>query len=202
LNSDASRIGYQHDEKVQTFWNNRGGSTINASEGVGTKPKTGEDAYDPTRGRWPANLILDEEAAAALDEQSIAGGIHSPGKARKGKVIPTRSFGVAGSGNVVDRENGNRFDDGETIGASRFFYVAKAPKRERGEGNNHPTVKPVKLMEYLIRLVTPPGGTCLDPFMGSGTTGVAAKNLGFEFIGIEREAEYIEIAERRIEATV
>ena len=78
---------------------------------------------------------------------------------------------------------------------------------ERGNGNNakdqksanhHPTVKPIKLMEYLIRMVTPPNGTVLDPFAGSGTTGVASKRLGFGFIGIEREAEYVEIARRRI----
>ena len=64
--------------------------------------------------------------------------------------------------------------------------------------NVHPTVKPIKLMKYLCRLVTPKGGTVLDPFMGSGSTGIAAKDEGFEFIGIEREKEYFEIAERRI----
>lgn len=81
---------------------------------------------------------------------------------------------------------------------SRFFYVAKASKRERGEGNVHPTVKPLKLMEYLIKLITPHEGTILDPFMGSGSTGVAAKNLGYKFIGIELSQEYVEIAEKRI----
>ena len=64
--------------------------------------------------------------------------------------------------------------------------------------NNHPTVKPIKLMKYLCKLVTPKGGTVLDPFMGSGSTGIAAKDEGFEFIGIEREKEYFEIAERRV----
>ena len=64
--------------------------------------------------------------------------------------------------------------------------------------NVHPTVKPIKLMKYLCRLVTPKGGTVLDPFMGSGSTGIAAKDEGFEFIGIEKEKEYFEIAERRI----
>jgi len=81
---------------------------------------------------------------------------------------------------------------------SRFFYVAKASKAERGEGNAHPTVKPIKLMEYLCKLITPRGGVVLDPFMGSGSTGVAAKNLGFKFIGIEMNEEYFEIAKRRI----
>ncbi len=68
-----------------------------------------------------------------------------------------------------------------------------------GKVNHHPTVKPVKLMEYLIRLITPPGGVILDPFMGSGSTGCAAVKLGFAFIGIEQDAAYIEIAKKRIE---
>ena len=82
--------------------------------------------------------------------------------------------------------------------AARFFYCPKTSKSERGEDNSHPTVKPIALMRYLCRLVTPKGGTVLDPFMGSGSTGMAAKDEGFEFIGIEREKEYFEIAESRI----
>jgi site-specific DNA-methyltransferase (adenine-specific) len=109
--------------------------------------------------------------------------------------------------------------------AARFFYCAKASKRDRNEGceelplkvaggmsgrrdgsmgsttynnNTHPTVKPTDLMRYLCRLVTPAGGTVLDPFMGSGSTGKAAVLEGFGFIGIEREAEYAAIAEARI----
>ena len=76
---------------------------------------------------------------------------------------------------------------------SRFFYCPKVSKSERGEDNTHPTVKPQELMKYLCRLVTPKGGTVLDPFMGSGSTAWAAKDEGFEFIGIEREKEYFEI---------
>jgi site-specific DNA-methyltransferase (adenine-specific) len=83
--------------------------------------------------------------------------------------------------------------------AARFFYCAKASKADRGEGNLHPTVKPTELMRYLCRLVTPAGGVVLDPFMGSGSTGKAATLEGFLFIGIEREAEYLEIARQRIE---
>lgn len=82
--------------------------------------------------------------------------------------------------------------------AARFFYCAKASKSDRGTGNNHPTVKPTELMRYLVRLVTQPGGTVLDPFTGSGSTGKAAVLEGFKFIGIEREAEYVAIAEARI----
>ncbi len=81
--------------------------------------------------------------------------------------------------------------------AARFFYCAKASKSDRGDGNTHPTVKPTDLMRYLCRLVTPPGGTVLDPFMGSGSTGVAAQLEGFKFIGIERDPAYVAIARSR-----
>jgi DNA modification methylase len=88
----------------------------------------------------------------------------------------------------------------DLLGASaRFFYCAKASKADRGE-NHHPTVKPTDLMRYLCRLVTPPNGIVLDPFNGSGSTGCAAVLEGFQYIGIEREAEYIAISEKRIEA--
>ncbi len=90
----------------------------------------------------------------------------------------------------------------DLLGASaRFFYCAKASKADRGE-NHHPTVKPTDLMRYLCRLVTPPSGIVLDPFMGSGSTGKAAMLEGFAFVGIEREAEYIEIAKARIQSAV
>jgi len=92
------------------------------------------------------------------------------------------------------------YDD--TGGASRFFYCPKASKKDRNdgiEGNIHPTVKPTDLMAYLVRMVTPKGGTVLDPFMGSGSTGKASVREGMDFIGIEREDEYIEIAKTRIE---
>lgn len=169
-------------------------------------------------GRWPANLILDEEAAAMLDEQSgtLTSGSRAAG-VRKGMGF----HGADGDGGPAIIGNSG--------GASRFFYVAKASKSERNAGlehlptrrggseqfdfrwkegvgedrmpmnqNHHPTVKPVKLMRYLCRLITPPRGLVLDPFMGSGSTGVAAKAEGFEFVGIEREKEYFEIAQARM----
>jgi site-specific DNA-methyltransferase (adenine-specific) len=86
--------------------------------------------------------------------------------------------------------------------AARFFYCAKASKADRSADNRHPTVKPTALMRYLCRLVTPPGGVVLDPFTGSGSTGKAAVSEGFDFVGIEREAEYVEIARARIAAAV
>ena len=88
--------------------------------------------------------------------------------------------------------------------ASRFFYCAKASKKDRNEGlpedkpSTHPTVKPTALMQYLVRLVTPVGGKVLDPFMGSGSTGKACVLEGFDFVGIEREEEYVKIATARI----
>lgn len=117
-------------------------------------------------GRWPANVVLDEEAARQLDE-------HTDDLQKKGK--------------------------GDSGGASRFYYCAKASSSERHAAgdNTHPTVKPVKLMAWLCRLITPPSGVILDPFCGSGSTGVAALEEGFQFIGIEREAEYAAIARRR-----
>ena len=97
--------------------------------------------------------------------------------------------------------------DVETIGdegsAARFFYCPKVSKSERNQGlekNNHPTVKPIELMKYLCRLVTPKGGTVLDPFMGSGSTGMAAVDEGFDFLGIEKEEEYFKIAKNRIDS--
>jgi site-specific DNA-methyltransferase (adenine-specific) len=91
--------------------------------------------------------------------------------------------------------------DGSDAGlgeAARFFYCAKASKADRGEGNTHPTVKPTDLMSYLCRLVTPPGGLVLDPFMGSGSTGEGALREGFTFIGCELDPEYIGVARARM----
>lgn len=91
---------------------------------------------------------------------------------------------------------------GDSGGAARFFYVAKPDKAERSVGlhgrNPHPTVKPVDLMRWLCCLVTPEGGTVLDPFTGSGTTGIAAMREGFSFVGIEQDADYAQVARARI----
>lgn len=94
---------------------------------------------------------------------------------------------------------------GDSGSAARFFYCAKATKKERNEGvsegtNTHPTVKPTKLMTYLCKLVTPPGGTVLDPFMGSGSTGRAAAQANFDFVGIDNDEEAFRIAEARVSA--
>lgn len=146
---------------------------------------------DATRvdGRWPANVVLDADSGALLDEQS--GQLQSnSGNLRE---LPGRKVNTYG-------EYGTRSDKGRTDsgGASRFYYCAKSSRTERGETNNHPTVKPLALMRWLCRLVTPPGGLILDPFTGSGSTGVAARQEGFRFLGVEQSPEYAEMARKRI----
>lgn len=178
-------------------------------------------------GRFPANIIFDEEASKILDEQS---GVTKSSDTKRNTL---GSFGMP---------NDNTPEYSDKGGASRFFYCAKTNKKDRNEGlehlegkqvgtlnanssdlenyggsslgasslkghhkppqpkkNFHPTVKPTKLMCYLVNLVTPKNGIVLDPFMGSGSTGKACIQKGFDFIGIEREEEYIEIAKARIE---
>ena len=144
-------------------------------------------------GRWPANLIHDgsDEVVGLFPLQA---GAAAPVHRRNGDKFRS-SYGEF-KGNID--ENGSSFY-GDTGSAARFFYCAKASKADREDSNIHPTVKPTDLMRYLCRLVTPPGGVVLDPFMGSGSTGKAAVLEGFRFIGIEREAEYLEIARRRIQ---
>ena len=106
--------------------------------------------------------------------------------------------GVETGSSELGRFPANVMHNGLEEDWARYFYCPKTSKAEKGNDNTHPTVKPIKLMKYLCRLITPKGGTVLDPFMGSGSTGIAAKDEGFEFIGIEREKEYFEIAERRV----
>lgn len=149
-------------------------------------------------GRFPANVILDEEAGAMLDEQS--GITQSSNAVRKNKREDEK---LTMAGKIHAKGGSETYGFKDKGGASRFFYCAKAQKKEKNLGldkNNHPTVKPVNLMRYLCRLITPPNGTVLDPFMGSGTTGIGAMLEGFDFIGIEMEEEYLKIAEARIEA--
>ena len=141
-------------------------------------------------GRWPANLAHDgsDEVLALFPESSTTGK----------RSAASRAATVEGTAWLANNHQSTEYTDSGS--AARFFYCAKASKKDRGEGNAHPTVKPTDLMRYLCRLVTPPGGVVLDPFMGSGSTGKAAALEGFRFIGIEREAEYLEIARARIQA--
>lgn len=156
------------------------------------KREGGPGDYVQPVGRFPANLIhdgSDEVRECFPDSKGQQGDLKGHVKSRKS---PNGCFGEMAP--ALDYEK--RVEDDTS--AARFFYAAKANKKDRGEGNNHPTVKPTELMRYLCRLVTPPGGTVLDPFCGSGSTGKAATLEGFDFVGMEREAEYVEIAERRV----
>lgn len=152
------------------------------------------DRNPPSRlGRWPANAINDgSEEVVSLFPKTQSGAMKA-GTVRAAQDGPgSVCYGTYG-GNAT---NADTYADKGS--AARFFYTAKASRDERGDGNNHPTVKPVDLMRYLVRLVTPPGGLVVDCFMGSGTTGVAAFLEGFQFIGIELNPEYAALAERRI----
>jgi len=146
-----------------------------------------QDMVTPERyGRWPANVIHDgsEEVMGAFPATNSTR-VNNPNE-------PKRSGGWTGDGIGHDHR-----DFGS---AARFFYCAKASRSERGEDNGHPTVKPIALMRWLCRLVTPSGGLILDPFCGSGSTGVAAVFEGFRFVGIDDKPDYCEIARKRIAA--
>lgn len=148
-------------------------------------------------GRWPANVILDEDQAAALDEQS--GALISGGRAWAAGDTDTDSWRRM-EGRTGPATRGEYSRAGDVGGASRFFYTSKADQGERITHNGvaHPTVKPLDLMRWLVRLVTPPGGLILEPFAGSGTTVEAAVLEGFRCVAIEREADYLPLITQRI----
>jgi site-specific DNA-methyltransferase (adenine-specific) len=159
-----------------------GGTNFAATPG----PRGGDPA-----GRWPANLILDKESAALLDQQSgvLSSGGYPPLGGQRSHVSVYSKPNERGEQRFTSSEGG----------ASRFFYCAKADSAERGTGNNHPTVKPLDLMRYLVKLLAPPsGGIFLEPFMGSGTTLIACKAMGIKAVGIEQEEKYCEIAAKRL----
>lgn len=153
---------------------------------------SGEQIQSSPLGRWPANLIHDgsDEVLALF-----------PAKAGASAPVKGTESSRASIGNVTgERDRVPGAFHGDTGSAARFFYCAKSSKKDRGEGNGHPTVKPTDLMRYLCRLVTPPGGVVFDPFMGSGSTGRAALLEGFNFVGAEMEGEFFSIAKDRISA--
>jgi site-specific DNA-methyltransferase (adenine-specific) len=230
INIDDCRIGSEVRKNQQKNFANGNG-------GVYKETNSSKDEFVDVNGRFPANIIFDEEAGKILDEQS--GTLKSGYVAPHHKTKDSSWFGASG------KYSNNSSQQKDLVGgASRFFYCPKVSKKERNAGlddfeektdrqkghgldrrcgncgtsmlkpqdckcenpdwitppkkNHHPTVKPIALMEYLITLVTPKGGIVLEPFMGSGSTGIAAKNLGMSFIGIEKEEEYFEIAKQRI----
>jgi len=193
INVDGCRVEAADQDDLAKNWDRttvydmRGGNLIGGvNSGI---PNT----FSAGLGRWPANLIHDgsEEVVGMFPETAAAS---SGGKS--GSNANPMSWTEA---NPTRHRMGHDDNGGS---AARFFYCAKASKSDRGDTNNHPTVKPTDLMRYLCRLVTPPGGIVLDPFTGSGSTGKAAILEGFQFIGIEREAEYVEIARARIEHAI
>lgn len=184
LNINGCRIGTGEDRTS-------GGAPIKNPNG---SPSIGggwaNDRERATGGRWPTNIIHDggDEALRAFDAygEKTSGAWNGERNAPKTK----NTFGAYASG----AENGKPASSGS---AARFFYSSKADVSDRC-GSSHPTVKPIDLMAYLCRLVTPPGGLVLDPFAGSGTTGMACLREGFDALLIEREAEYVADIHRRI----
>ena len=149
--------------------------------GIGAKQKS--IGKTTVQGRFPANVMhdgLEQEWARFFYCPKVSKNERNNGLGG----FETKKMGMSGGA----QSKGEGYDKGQGIGLNRVI--------ERK--NNHPTIKPVELMKYLCRLVTPKGGTVLDPFMGSGSTGMAAKDEGFAFIGIEKELDYYEIAEQRI----
>jgi DNA modification methylase len=234
LNIDGCRIEATAEDVALQRARTGGEMGVRATPGVYDGGHVRTPAGNPS-GRWPANVVLDQDSAAMLDEQSGAD---------CGAFAPVRGTEPSKPAENVYGEYGRHIGQfyGDRGGASRFFYTAKASRSEReamegaegqqqairstydksvrdGNGgdtgylrrnggdtgylrrNHHPTVKPLDLMRWLVRLVTPPNGLILDPFCGSGTTGCAALAEGFRFIGIEREPEYAAIAEARLNAT-
>lgn len=175
LNIDATRIG---EPDGHGGGKKASGGFVSGYEHDGFAPSA--------QGRWPANVAFDEDAAAQLDA-SVPESTSRIGKPRA-SAQPGEGWGMTATGAEYDDRGG----------PSRFFYTAKASRKERGEGNTHPTVKPIALMRWLVRLVTPKGGLVLDPFAGSGTTGLAAIDEGMNCILIEREAEYVTILNKRL----
>ena len=219
INVDGCRI--PHNEECRMLPDQHGDAPGNF---YAQGDRHGETLELKPSGRWPANLVLDEESAAVLDE-AVGERVHSAGHARPQQYGGDYQGGD-GWGNIGIGQKGFRV--GDTGGPSRFFYTAKVSRSEAEAGllghipcatcggldtethlnakgqevkcvrNAHPTKKPIALMRWLCRLVTPPGGTVLDPFAGSGSTLIAAGLEGFRNLGCEKEEEYAEIATARL----
>jgi site-specific DNA-methyltransferase (adenine-specific) len=188
INVDGCRVA--SNDGFEKAWDKSVVTNISSSSsayaiGKGTRHTVDLSEYRPN-GRWPANVIHDgsEEVVAAFPESDGANG---------GGARLTRSD-YRGGGDADGSEPHTFSDSGS---ATRFFYTAKADSDDR-LGSKHPTVKPLDLMQYLVRLVTPKGGTCLDPFAGTGTTGEAAWREGMRAVLIEAEAEYQADIRRRM----
>lgn len=193
LNIDTSRISL-NGEKAPTGSAKR---IFNSNSYADKNSKYGTNITTPNAGRFPANVIFDDFTANILNEQSGILKSGKPGIKHKGNE--------GAAYHEESRKPGTQMSGfGDIGGASRFFYCAKASKSERNKGlrsnNDHPTVKPVNLMRYFVKLITPIGGGVLDPFNGSGTTGIACKLEGFNYTGIEIEKKSCDMSKARIKA--
>ena len=192
INIDESRIGFSEDDDPRNWHSNRKTTTFENTENIYELGIKNVSSQQNQQGRFPANIIFDEEAGKILDQQSGGASrfFYCPKTSKKDRNEGLERFEekqtVGGGGGIGDYKD-------DVNSASGKFGSEKAPSK-----NNHPTVKPTDLMLYLIRLVTPKGGTTLDPFMGSGSTGKAAIRGNFKFIGIEREQDFFQIAQARI----
>jgi len=214
INVDGCRVYRSADDK--SGWSETG-SKESGNVAMSGKNYAREAKPDNEQGRWPANLIHDgSDEVVGLFPEAKGGSPIGAHLKRKGsiRIQSSEGWGESGYGGYADSGS-----------AARFFYCAKVSPSERNAGlsdlsdkewkgdgaaipqrgerpfnpskNNHPTVKPIALMRYLCRLITPPGGTVLDPWMGSGSTGVACKEEGFRFIGMEQDEGYYTIARAR-----
>ena len=192
INIDDCRVSYENDSNdpasnpLFRYQNDYKQVTDNGQK-VGVNVAFTNSLNPPNeQGRFPANLIHDGSDEVVELFPNSKGGAYP---AKRGEGVNTSFTGG---------QEGTPRKMGDGGSAARFFYCPKASKKDRGQGNNHPTVKPIALMSYLIRLVTQPGGVVLDPYMGSGSTGVAAVEGGWEFIGMELDDNYFDIASSRI----
>lgn len=201
LNIDGCRIEARDDQLAAKYASvQNAGARENSIYGTDNRSREGSAPHDA--GRWPTNVVLDEDQAAALDQQS---GV-STSRSGYGVQRFGRSAGIMG--NVGALRDGRTEGHNDSGGASRFFpvfrYEAKAPTSERPsvDGVAHPTVKPLELMRWLVRLVTPVGAVVLEPFAGSGTTAEACVLEDRQCIAIEREAEYLPLIVSRLRKPV
>jgi len=187
INIDGCRVG--DSKNVPASPSRALGNVLSGSKDGSLRNETGEeDGHNPNVGRWPANLIHDgSEEVMELFPQSKS--CNSPSSAKPESKFRPSQGNYQPQGKLYPGDNGS---------AARFFYCAKTSRSERGEGNNHPTVKPISLIEYCIKLATQPGGTVLDPFAGSFSTALAAINLEMKYICIEKEEAYFKIGSDRI----
>lgn len=224
LNIDACRIAVTDDAYARNHSGDRGHAGTR-EHGEATDMRMGGGSANDG-GRWPANVVIDEAAAESIDEQT--GILTSGANPERRSTDKTRNT----FGKFPGQEICRPLRGADSGGASRFYYCAKASRKERELGldgsfdrkplnwsngeqspgtfqsegttrdvrNHHPTVKPIALTRWLCRLVTPPGGTVLDPFVGSGSTGCGARLEGFGFTGIELIPEFAQIADARMAA--